>query len=178
MSDARFCGKRRRLLAALVLAPSVGPVWAADAERQAWSRRPAKPRIDLPTLDGTVWSLAAQSGRPVLLNFWASWCAPCRNEMPSLEILSQRYEDSGLQVIAVNFREADATVRRFVDATGLRLPVLRDADGAVARSLGVHTFPTTVAIDRQGRARFSVVGECDWGGRVADGWVAELVSGR
>lgn len=157
------------------MAPWSARVGAADAQRQPWTRQPLRPRLVLPSLDETPWDLAAQRGTPVLLNFWASWCAPCRSEMPSLEALAQRHGPA-LRVMAVNYREPAATARRFVNSTGLGLPVLRDADGLAAKSLGVHIFPTTVAIDAQGRARFVVVGECDWSGAQAARWVAELMA--
>jgi thiol-disulfide isomerase/thioredoxin len=145
------------------------------AQRKPWPRGTATPALQLLQLDGAVWRLAAHRGKPLLLNFWASWCEPCRSEMPALAQLAARYQADGLQLLAVNFQEADAAVRRFVQATNLTLPVLRDADGAAARALGVHIFPTTVAINAQGRALFSIVGACDWGSPAVDRWVAELL---
>jgi thiol-disulfide isomerase/thioredoxin len=111
----------------------------------------------------------------MLLNFWASWCEPCRSELPALEQLVARYHADGLRLFAVNFQEGDAAVRRFVQATNLTLPVLRDANGAAARAMGVNIFPTTVAINARGRAVFSIVGACDWGSAAVDRWVAELL---
>jgi thiol-disulfide isomerase/thioredoxin len=123
-------------------------------------------------------SLRALRGQPVLLNFWASWCQPCRAELPSLELLATRFEADGLQVLALNFRETDTPLRRFVDETGLTLPVLRDRDGAVAQAYGVRVFPSSVAIGRDGRARFSVVGEVDWSGPQVRTWIAPIVAPR
>lgn len=80
-----------------------------------------------------------------------------------------------LQVLAVNYRETMTSVHRFVESTSLRLTVLLDHDGTAAKLFGVHTFPTTVAIDRRGRVRFLVVGECDWMGPIASRWVDELL---
>ncbi len=117
-------------------------------------------------------------GKPLIINVWASWCGPCRAEMPSLELLAARHAADGLQVMAVNFRETDAAVARFVDQTALSLPVLRDLDGAVAASYGVRVFPGSVAIGRDGRARFFVVGEVDWTGPDARRWIAPLLSPR
>jgi thiol-disulfide isomerase/thioredoxin len=150
-------------------------VVAADAQFLPWPRKVPTPNLQLPSLDSTVWTLAEQHGKPVLLNFWASWCAPCRSEMPSLELLATRHETEQLQVIAVNYRETHAAVHRFIDTTALRLPVLRDGEGAAAKAFGVHTFPSTVAINRQGRALFIVVGECDWSSPSAARWVAAML---
>ena len=127
--------------------------------------------VDLDALSGPPVSLASLRGRPLLLNFWASWCEPCRAEMPSLELLESRHASAGLKVLAINFRETDGTVKRFVEQTGLSLTVLRDRDGGTARDYGVKIYPTTIAVDRAGRARFSVTGEVDWLGPDAARWL-------
>ena len=111
----------------------------------------------------------------IVLNFWASWCEPCRAEMPSLELLAQRHEGDRLQVLAVNHRESDAAIRRFIDETALTLTVLRDADGAAAR-LGRGRLPQHHRDrPRRPRARFSVLGELDWTGPEARAWIAAVL---
>jgi thiol-disulfide isomerase/thioredoxin len=148
----------------------------AGAVRRPWPAGKAVPAVQLPVWEGSApWSLAAQRGQVVLVNFWASWCEPCRAEMPSLELLAQRHERDRVQVVAVNFRETDAVIRRFVDQTGLGLPVLRDADGNMARAFGVRIFPSTVVFGRDGRPVFTVTGEVDWTGATARAWMAALV---
>lgn len=159
--------------AACVAWPAVGGAQdVSGVNRKAWPRGLATPAVQLAQPDGALWSLAAHKGQPVLLNFWASWCEPCRSEMPALQQLAARHP--GLQLLAVNFKESDDTVRRFVQATGLQLPVLRDADGGAARAFGVSIFPSTVAINRQGRAVFSIVGACDWGAALEQ-WLGALL---
>jgi thiol-disulfide isomerase/thioredoxin len=140
-----------------------------------WPRHRPQPTLTLPTLDGLPWTLSEQAGHAVLLNFWASWCEPCRAEMPALQRLVERYAPTGLQLRAVNFRESPDTVRRFMAREGMGLPVLLDADGSAAKSLGIGIFPTTVAIDRQGRIRFTVTGECAWDQEPATRWLRTLV---
>lgn len=111
----------------------------------------------------------------MLLNFWASWCEPCRAEMPSLELLAERHIRDRVQVMAVNFRETDGAIRRFLAQTYCSLPILRDVDGAAARAWGVRVFPSTVVIGRDGRATFTVIGEFDWTGAEARAWIAPLL---
>lgn len=167
---------RRSLLAALAL--GVARARAADApavSRRPWPRGTPTPALELPAWEGPHWSLAGTRGQVVLLNFWASWCEPCRAEMPSLELLAERHAGDRLQVLAVNFRETDGAIRRFLAQTDCSLPILRDADGAAARAWGVRVFPSTVVIGRDGRAAFSVIGELDWTGAQARAWLAPLL---
>jgi len=171
--------RRRRLLAASALGAWVGTGAAADdVQPRPWPRGRATPPLALPGFEAPAWSLAQQRGQVVLLNFWASWCEPCRAELPALELLAQRHEADGLVVVAVNFRETDAAIRRFMALMPITLSILRDADGAAARAFGARIFPTTVAIDRGGRAAFSVVGECEWNGPQARAWIAPLLAER
>ena len=165
-------------LAALAL-PAVAPrpVLAKPTPRP-WPQGRATPAFELDALSGSPVSLASLRGRPLLLNFWASWCEPCRAEMPSLELLESRHASAGLKVLAINFRETDGTVKRFVEQTGLSLTVLRDRDGGVARDYGVKIYPTTIAVDRAGRARFTVTGEIDWLGADAARWLRPLLESR
>ncbi len=167
--------KRRELLA---LALAAAGARAADdtPEPRPWPAGRATPAIDLP-LEGssTRWRLADARGQIVLVNFWASWCEPCRAEMPSLELLEQRHEADRLQVLAINFRETDAAVRRYVEQSALSLRVARDADGAAAKAFGVRVFPSTIAIGRDGKARFTITGEVDWTGAAARRWIAALL---
>lgn len=178
---------RRGFLAACAAVPAllgVSPVRAEtraetraepQAERRPWPRGLVTPTLQLPDLDGRPWQLAQQRGRVVALNFWASWCQPCREEMPSLELMAQRHEADRVDVIAVNFKEGGGTIRRFLETTPLGLPVLRDADGLVARAFGVRIFPSTVFIRRDGRAAFTVVGATDWTAEPARSWVRDLL---
>jgi thiol-disulfide isomerase/thioredoxin len=168
---------RRHLLLAAAAAVAVRPAGAAQAVRHDWPRRRPPPPLRLPLLDGTAWSLQAQRGHAVLLNFWAGWCEPCLAEMPSLEALAERERPSGLRVLAANYREGVPAIRRFLDATPLALDIALDADGAAARAFDVHAFPSTVAIGADGRVRFVVMGQCDWADERSRGWVDEL-SGR
>jgi thiol-disulfide isomerase/thioredoxin len=127
-----------------------------------WPASKSAPRLELPDVEGAPWSLAQQMGRPVLLNFWASWCEPCRAELPSLALLEQHFQAHGLRVVAVNFKESADTVRRIRQAHGESLVWLRDSYGEAARAWGVRSFPSSVLVGRKGLALLTVQGEVDW----------------
>ncbi len=176
---------RRRVLgaasAALItgLSASAVPVFARSFEQvRDWPRGKPAPPLALDRLDGTPWTLAALRGQVVLLNFWASWCAPCRAEMPSLELLATRHEAAGFAVVAIDFQETLPAIRRFLDAVPFTLPIVLDRDGAAARAWTSRVFPTSVLIDRTGQPRRSVLGELDWTGDVARALVDPLVASR
>jgi thiol-disulfide isomerase/thioredoxin len=156
---------RRAVLRAMALSPLAGTAQAASADTARWlpwgpSHRVAA--LNLPTLDGAGWELAQAKGQTVLLNFWATWCEPCRAEMPSLQALHRQYRDRNLLVVGVNFRESRDAVQRYRDALGLDFLVLRDSYGDVSLAWGVRTFPTSILIDRTGRPQWSVQGGVDW----------------
>jgi thiol-disulfide isomerase/thioredoxin len=141
-----------------------------------WTAGKPAPRLELTDLTGKTWSLAALRGQVVLLNFWATWCEPCRAEMPSLELLAQKFEQDGLLVLAVNYQEALPAIRRFLEAQPVTLPILLDRTGEAAAAWTPRVFPSTVLIDRSGQPQRTVLGELDWTGPVARELVAPLVA--
>jgi cytochrome c biogenesis protein CcmG/thiol:disulfide interchange protein DsbE len=101
-----------------------------------------------------VLRLADLKGKVVLLNFWATWCAPCRVEMPWFVDLQRKYKDRGFTVVAVSLdEEGFAAVQPFADSLGLNFPVVIGDDGLAAEFGGVTALPTTFLIDREGRIR-------------------------
>ncbi len=124
---------------------------------------------------GKTWRPADIAGRAVMINFWASWCEPCRAEMPTLQQLADLYGPEKLLVLAVNFKEPAARALQFAKTTGVTLPVLLDLDGKAARQWGVKVFPTTLMIDSRGRPRQRVMGEVDWTSAAAEKMVAPLL---
>ncbi|MDR7481178.1 MAG: TlpA disulfide reductase family protein [Armatimonadota bacterium] len=113
---------------------------------------PEAPPFTLPRLDGDgTLDLAALRGRVVVLNFWASWCVPCRDEAPLLEAAWQRYRDRGVVVVGVNVQDLTADAQRFVRETRTTFPVVRDHDNRVYRAYGLTGVPETFFTDRQGR---------------------------
>lgn len=109
------------------------------------------PDFSLPTLGGGETNLSDYAGQVVLVNFWATWCPPCKAEMPDINAYYEARQDDGLVVLAVNAQEDPATVSSFIEATGFSFPVLLDSDGRVEQQYQVRSFPMTFVIDRDGR---------------------------
>lgn len=122
------------------------------------------PNAELSTLDGRPASLADYRGRMVLLNFWATWCAPCRHEMPSLSALQASIDDTELTVIALAFGRHDATqIRRFFADIGItNLVVLIDSQSRLARQMGVRFIPVTSLLNTAGEEVGRLTGPADW----------------
>ncbi len=131
--------------------------------------------FSLPDTSGRIWQSPDLRGRAVLLNFWASWCEPCRAEMPTLQQVADLYGPDKLLVLAINFKEPAARAIQFAKSTGVTLPVLLDSDGRTARQWGVKVFPTTLTLDSQGRPRQRVQGEVDWTSNAAEQLIAGLM---
>ncbi len=132
---------------------------ALDAARNPTGRPPAAevgraaPDFRLARLDGGELRLSDLRGQVVIVNFWASWCAPCRSEMPEFVRLYSALHGQGLEILAVDLQEAPGPVQGFVDEFGMRFPTLFDRTGEVARTYRVTGLPVTVIIDREGVIR-------------------------
>jgi cytochrome c biogenesis protein CcmG/thiol:disulfide interchange protein DsbE len=121
-------------------------------EALADGRRPEAPALSLPRLDGPgKTSLADQRGKVVVLNFWASWCAPCRDEAPLLERWHRRIEGQGGTVLGVDALDATDDAREFVRRFGITYPNVRDVSGERLRPFGIAAYPETFVLDRRGR---------------------------
>jgi len=146
----------------------VGLGWLSRDHFSAPESGEAAPLFVARDLNGDTVRLQDYAGRVILLNVWATWCPPCRKEMPSLERLHEQLGKRGLSVLAVSVDESAqpegtrAMVQRFVEQYGLRFPVLLDPAGHVEDLYGVDALPTTFLIDRDGRIRKTVVGGTEW----------------
>ena len=116
------------------------------------------PGFNLVDLKGKAVSLADFQGKPLLINFWTTWCSPCRREMPYLQEVYEEWSDKGLSMLVINLRESPSTVKEFLSTNGLFLPILLDSTGRVSDNYGIISIPTTFFIDGDGIIRQKAVG--------------------
>jgi thiol-disulfide isomerase/thioredoxin len=127
------------------------------------ARQPLEPvAFELEDLDGTVHSLSDHLGKVVFLNFWATWCGPCRFEMPSMERLHEELNEEGLVILAVDLQESKEQVSRFADELDLTFTILMDKTGTVGAQYGARSIPTTYLIDREGKIFARAIGAREW----------------
>lgn len=160
-----------RLIVVMVSALILGVVWAFISRMSEPSSRqpgpPANPKagstapdFTLDLLDGGRLTLSELQGHPVVLNVWATWCYPCRQEMPAIEKVYQRYKEMGLVVIGLNLTSLDSEsdVGAFAREFGLTFPIVLDRDGSVSARYQFPGLPTTFFIDRSGIIHSIIVG--------------------
>ena len=116
--------------------------------------------FSLSNTDGKQVSLADYSGRPLVINFWATWCKPCVNEIPLLNDIAQEHPNN-LQVIGINVEEDLNSVNQFQEKLRIKYPVLLDSDGKVANQFQINGYPTTLFVDADGILREVKIGELD-----------------
>ena len=156
-------------------------VASASTELKSW-KGGATPPLAQATLDGGRVDLRDLQGRVVVVNFWATWCEPCRAEMPSFERLRERMRGRALEVITVNFGENPQRIRDFLQRQRIDLPVLLDPDKEAAAAWHAGGLPITFLVDAKGRVRYSAFGESDWSAgealQVVEALVAEVPVAR
>jgi peroxiredoxin len=122
------------------------PALAATSGKQA-------PQFDLPSSNGKAVSLAQFKGQVVMINFWASWCGPCRQEMPLLDSIYKKYNKLGFVLLGVNVEPDSKAANDWLKQTPVSFPVLYDKDSKVSQMYDVASMPSTVIIDRKGNVR-------------------------
>jgi peroxiredoxin len=149
----------RRWLAGAALA--LFTVASSAQSLKPWSGG-ATPALELTDAAGTVRRLADYRGKAVLVNFWATWCGPCREEMPSIEALRLSLQGKPFAVLAVNVGESGRVARNFADKLMLEFPLLLDSDARTAKAWGARVLPASFVVDPQGKIRYSYYGDLDW----------------
>jgi thiol-disulfide isomerase/thioredoxin len=133
------------------------------------------PALALQDLQGRAHRLSDYRGKVVLVNFWATWCAPCREEMPSIQALRRAMDGQPFAVLAVNLAEPVSRIEKFLAQVPLDFPVLLDRDSATARAWQARFLPATYLVDGEGRVRYAHYGDLDWSGPESRARVLELL---
>ena len=145
-----------------------------------WDKNPTPPPLNVTTLSGEKISLIDFSDKTIVLNFWATWCAPCRKEMPMLSELQTELGGSDFEVITIATGKNDpAAMARFFAEIGIsNLPLHTDANSAVAREMGVLGLPATVLIARDGTEVARLLGDADWASDSAKNILKALIAAK
>jgi thiol-disulfide isomerase/thioredoxin len=159
LPEVRRALGRPALAAGLLLALWVDGAGASALVKWGGGKTPA---LKLAEADGRQRSISEWRGKTVIVNFWATWCEPCRDEMPSLERLKSRMAGKPFDILAVNVGESPERVARFTQEVPVTFPIVYDRDSSVARSWKVRGYPTSYVLGPDGRIRYYFVGELDW----------------
>jgi thiol-disulfide isomerase/thioredoxin len=158
----------------LALAAALVFSGAHAAELRPWTSG-ATPPLALEDLEGRKHDLADYRGKVVLINFWATWCEPCRAEMPSMERLRSQLAGQPFAVLGVNMAEPLSRIEKFTATVPVGFTLLRDRDGATARAWHARVLPASFVVDGEGRVRYYVYGELDWSSEAVLAKVRELL---
>jgi thiol-disulfide isomerase/thioredoxin len=180
----------RVLALIIILAVTVSGVFAADESEATPSdvqsqlmslgfrvfKDPVEaPDFTLTQLGGDEVSLSSFRGKVVFLNFWATWCPPCRAEMPSMQVLYEALGNDHFEIIAVDLQESERTVQKFIDELSLTFPILLDSKGQIGAIYGARSIPTTFLIDKVGNAIGFLVGSRTWEGDEVEALFNDLI---
>ncbi len=124
--------------------------------------KPLAPEFDLKDQQGRPQRLADYRGKPVILNFWATWCPPCREEMPSMQRAHEAVAGEGIALLAINVGDDAEAIDQFLAETPVDFPLPMDLDSGVAQRYPMKGLPTTYVIDPAGRLVYSAIGEREW----------------
>ena len=153
----------RRLIACLLLLAAVVAFGCSKKGRDPAVEGKPAPDFILNDLSGKPVQLSSLKGKVVLVNFWATWCPPCREEIPSMVKLNQLMQGKNFQMLAVSIDEGGKdAVQDFFKQGGVTLPALLDTDGTTARLYGTTGVPETFVVDTKGMIRQKVIGAADW----------------
>ena len=172
MTESDLSSRKKRWEILMLVSLALGFLWTAasrvpSAVGAPLSSSPSPregflgPDFHIETLDGNLVTLSELRGKVVVVNFWATWCPPCRAETPALEKSYEQYKDSGVVILGVNLTNQDviSEVESFIQEFGLTYPILLDRDGSISNSLyQIRGLPTTFFVNREGIIRTVLVG--------------------
>ena len=167
---------RRLAVAAALALAAAGAAWAAGGSMKPWPGG-ATPALSLRDLDGKEHKLADYKGKVVVLNFWATWCDPCREEMPAMQRLQERLAGK-LVVLAVDYGEGPPRIKDFLKKVPVRFTVLLDRDTSAATAWKVKVLPTTLVIDPDQKVRYVAVGDVGWDTQAVEEKMRTLLPSR
>ena len=134
------------------------------------------PNFTLKDIDGESFMLENTRGNWVFLHFWASWCGPCRKEMPAIQRMSELIQDDKLDIVMINTAEDEDTIFSFLGETGTELSSLMDKDGLVTETWKPRGLPTTFLIDPNGVVRYQAIGGREWDKATYTGFIKQLLN--
>jgi thiol-disulfide isomerase/thioredoxin len=149
---------------------------AGSRELSPYTAQPGTAAFDLPDVKGQQHNLQDYRGQVVLVNFWASWCPPCIQEMPVLEKLQQKLNEQPFEILAVNVGERKYRVWKFVKLINFGLPVLLDERKDTFNAWGASVLPTSFLLDKQGRIRYRVQGDTEWDSKAVVALIETLIN--
>jgi thiol-disulfide isomerase/thioredoxin len=174
-AKAAYATTLSRAASMLLQEPSPLAAYAIDIDTRRFSQpvrkapvlaavdRPAPaPALKLTGFDGQPYALEDQGGRVVLVNFWATWCRPCVDEIPSLHRLAARFEDAAFAIVTVNVGEDHERVSRFLKQVPVELPLLMDYDAGISKDWMIYVYPSSYLVDHQGNIRYAYLGALEW----------------
>jgi len=156
--------RTQRFALALTVLMITQPSAAADSPSilHAVADRPMAPEFALADIDGVMHRLSDYRGQVVIVNFWATWCPPCREEMPSMQRAWEQIQDEDMVILAIDVGEDEDTIFTFTADYPVEFPLLLDLDSAVIQEWPVRGLPTTFVIDPQGHIAYRAIGTRDW----------------
>ena len=170
--------KRQRVMrgcfALLIFIAACTQAAFAQYEKTPWPKSQATPSLLFTDLEQKKWTPNEFKGRTVILNFWATWCEPCKEELPSLDALAELEGNDKIVVLGINVNEPAPRALKYLQNHGLKINTVSDPDSNWARQFKVRVYPTTILIDASGKARWRVMGAVDWTSNTARQWLESL----
>jgi peroxiredoxin len=133
----------------------------------------AAPDFALSTLSGGDFQLSDHEGKAVLVNFWGSWCGPCKKEMPAIQEAYEHYKDKDFEVVTINIKESEFTVNKFFEHNNLSIPVVMDKNGEVYDQYGIYNLPASFFVSPDGKVKRMVQGEMNR--QDIDKWIEDVL---